>query len=434
MTATALIQSDPIFDTAYAAANDNGNYRYRQRLAYPALRWLIKHEPEAALVVFHYIRNLSCTYGEHAPSTYVEHAPSPSYMDPREHSADDAETHDAPSDPSASLDDLIASSDSVDEANLDRLHEVRPGLHQLLRSAGGIAWPWCGVREKRDGKIRWVGEPWAYEWTTVQRRAEPNRRGVHVITLGGLTYYTRPATAENPGKRRHPGGMLVTYTDDSGRLQRPIYRATKPRGGKSPHRTAAQTETYLSYPPAIESPLAAEGLRTPMSGDPALGNFYHPMIRRAPGKFMDQYGKLDMEGRFGVEEARDRLRHYGVDGSVPFEALPFPATKCPTRRAKGARFIAGITASKETKSVPAIGRSWVPEPMTGETAIVLDEVAARGNLTRIGMRLGKRRGYADRYAKVALLAAANDLIAANDNDSKKMQRSVPFRARSARIV
>lgn len=209
------------------ADNDNqrGGYRYRQRLAYPALRWLIKYDPEAALAVFHHIRNVSCTYGEHAPS--------PSYFDPREYSANDAETHEAPRKPWASLDDMIASGDGIDGANLDRLHEVRPELHELLRSAGGIAWPWCGVRRKRDGKIRWFGEPWAYQWTEVQRRADPNRRGVHIITLGGLTYYTRPATEENPVRRRHPGGMLVTYADDTGRLQRPAYRATKPRGGKT---------------------------------------------------------------------------------------------------------------------------------------------------------------------------------------------------------
>lgn len=393
------------------ADNDNqrGGYRYRQRLAYPALRWLIKHDPEAALAVFHHIRNVSCTYGEHAPS--------PSYFDPREYSANDAETHEAPRKPWASLDDMIASGDGIDGANLDRLHEVRPELHELLRSAGGIAWPWCGVRRKRDGKIRWFGEPWAYQWTEVQRRADPNRRGVHIITLGGLTYYTRPATEENPVRRRHPGGMLVTYADDTGRLQRPAYRATKPRGGKNPHRTPAQADLYLSYPPALSSPMAADGLRTTMSGKPALGDFYHPLGRREPGAFMDwKSGKIDEEGRFGVKEARNELAAMGVDGSVPFDDLPFPATKCPTKPAKGARFIAGITASKETKSVPAIGVPWTPElTLTHTTATVIDEIAGRGNLTGVGMRLGKSKGYADRYAKKVILEAARELMAANDN-------------------
>jgi hypothetical protein len=119
-----------------------------------------------------------------------------------------------------------------------------------------------------------------------------------------------------------------------------------------------------------------------------------------------------MHGRYGVEEARAELRAMGVDGSVQFERLPFPATKCPTGIAKNARFIGGIVGRKLTASVPP--PSWQErEPTSLSTA--LEEVASRGTLADIGRVAGDNTSRPDRAGKRILVAEARALLAANDN-------------------
>jgi hypothetical protein len=137
-----------------------------------------------------------------------------------------------------------------------------------------------------------------------------------------------------------------------------------------------------------------------------------PLHRRAPDKSLDVCGQLDRVGRYGVAEARAVLVAFGVDGSVPFERLPFPATRCPTVIARGARFIAGISSAKQTASVPA--PSWqIPEAKP--LSPILQEVASRGNLESIGGVLGYSGGSRDRAGGKALLAAGRALLASNDN-------------------
>ena len=345
---------------------------------HPALSWLIKHDPDAALAVFHRLRDEYYAYG-------IE--PQANGHDPRERNADDAETHDAPDTELTGETMTEAAQDGPDEVWPEMLHEVKPDLHEMLRSAGGIAWPWCGVRRKRRGKTTWIGEPWNYEFPD-----KPALAGRHMVALKGLTFFTRPNA-----RRGFEGGMLLSYMDDAGKVEMPALKATKPRGGKRPHRD--DPAGYLALPGAVASPLAATGLQRPLSGEPALAPMFDPQA--------------------GTQEARAILKEFGIDGSVPFDRLPFPAKKLADGIAKNARFIGGMSGRCQTASHGTIG-NWEPaEPLSGVSAQVVEEVANRGTLASIGIKLGYRGGYADRAGKRALLAAGKALVAANQNNIPK---------------
>lgn len=131
-----------------------------------------------------------------------------------------------------------------------------------------------------------------------------------------------------------------------------------------------------------------------------------------------------LDPQAGVEANRELLRSLGVDGSVRFEDLPVKATTCETAVAKGAAFLGGV--SRPSGNSSAGSQAWeAPEEAKGEVVEVIEEVAARGTLKSIGLRLGYSEDYADRAGKAALVNAAKTLAAANDN--KKLERRVPIR-------
>jgi len=352
---------------------------------YPALSWLIKHDSEAALVIFHRLRDDYYTHGD---------APLPSRCDPN---PDDLETHSVPEEAITGDSMCEAAQDGPDDVHQELLHEIRPSVDDMLRSAGGIAWPWCGRRVKEGGKWKWVGEAWAYEYSAV-----PVVDG-DMITLNGLAFYMRPKA-----RRRVEGGLLLHFINDKGRVERPTYKAMKPRGGKRPYRKSASG--YLALPGAVDSPLTASHCHRPFSGQPAIADAYDPLPRREPS----EQNRL---GRYGAKEARDLLKVFGVDGSVGFADLPVKATFLPDGIAKQARFIGGISGRSQTAS-PA-GPKW-NETDGGALEPVLEEVAARGTLESIGVKLGYQGGYADRAGGKALLAVGKALVAANDNAAKKV--------------
>lgn len=338
---------------------------------HPALYALAKQAPDAALAVFHRLRDESCTYV----------ANTPRQEDGRGANADDAEIHIVPDEPLTSETMTEQGQDGPDEIGTEILHEVTPDIHTMLRSAGGIAWPWCGERITQNGKVRWIGEPWAYTWT------EETSFDGYTATLGGLTFYMRPKA-----RRGIEGGMLVSYVDANGEERKPVYRAAKPRGGKRPLRTNTEAQSYLRLRGTVRSPLAAEDLRTPMSGQPALSDFYHPTAGAAVNAkvLADAYANTPV--------------------------LP-PVTKLPTGIAKGARFMGGLKAASQTASVPApLWHEREAKPL----GPVLEVVAERGSLTDIGIRLGYSGTRPDRAGQRALLAAGRALVAANDNAKIKV--------------
>ncbi|MBZ9904790.1 hypothetical protein LB557_02050 [Mesorhizobium sp. BR115XR7A] len=363
------------------AANDNPRFRG----GYPALNWLANQDRRAARAVLVEVGNSRHqTHSAGAPAANV---------------GDDIEVHDVPAEELSSTTMAEPTQDGPDEIWPEMLHEIKPSVHALLRSAGGVAWPWCGRRRKKDGKEIWSGEPWQYFYCLL-----PLFGDEQTTLLGGLTFYTEPKAC-----RESEGGMLVTYTDATDNAHRPEYKASKPRGGKRPRRTKAAAEEYVRGRAAISSPLRVEGYQQPLSDEPTLIPMFTPQLRREPGKGLDIYGQVDRLGRYGVAEARAEI-------AKCMDVAP-PATRCPTVIAKGAWFMGGISSSKETASVPA--PNWqVPEAKPLSPA--LEEAASRGDLADIGRALGDKTTRQDRLGKRVLLAEARALVAANDNTLKKV--------------
>lgn len=350
------------------------------RGGHPALAWLVKSDPDGALAVLATIRDA----GQHHTPESPHHATD----------GEDAQTHEIP-DTALTLEDLAeATQDGPDDLAPERLHEEHPSERELLSALGWIEWPSVGRRGNGNADpIGWAERAPARnagaayscqlaDGATLRPTLEP----YHTSRLRGLRYYTRAGA-----RRGRDGGMLLDYAVGSGKPMRPRFVAEKPRGGKRLHRTTSGVESYLALHGAVASPMAAIGWQRPFSGRPALQPMYAPQT--------------------GVAEARALLVELGVDGSVPCADLARVTRHPVAVIAKGARFISGIVGASETASSPA--PTW-QEP-AGTLGDVLDEVAARGTLQSIGVRLGYRGGYADRAGKRALLAEASRLLAANDN-------------------
>ncbi|WP_139788974.1 hypothetical protein [Manganibacter manganicus] len=367
----------------------------------PALRWLAKKDPAAALAVLEEIRD-----SRHQTHRGAE----PGYLDARDRSTDDAEhfVRDGADDTDATCAPVTLANmseptqDGPDEIHAESLHEIKPSERDICRALGWIEFPYTG----RSAPLGWCMHCACGSLSPTEGgHLRPTFDGPRAH-LAGLVF----ATGKGAVKQRD--GLMISYIDASGKEQRPSYTTSKPRGGKRPHRTKAAIAGYLAMPAAISSPLRVDGYRRPMSGQPALMPMRTPLQRRAPDKSLDVCGQLDRVGRYGVAEARAELVAFGVDGSVPFEMLPFPATRCPTVIARGSRFVAGITGAKQTASVPA--PSW-QTPATKALSPILQEVASRGNLESIGAVLGYKGGSRDRAGGRALLAAGRALLASNDN-------------------
>jgi len=360
----------------------------------PAVRWLAKKDPEAALAVLQRIRDETCNYGAEAV---------PAYLDPRDRSADDAETHDVPDKLLTSETMTESVSDGPDEVFPEMLHEEQPSERDIGRALGWIEWPFTG----RSAPIGWCMPcPCCGRIGLPEPKMNPVAVTGNVIEVGSLTYYALPEA-----RRGKPGGMLLRWVDRGGKIRHPSHKASKPRGGKRPYRL--DPWGYLAVKPTTPAPMDSQPLQPAFSGEPVLMPMYTPLLRKAP----DAY---DHRGRYGVEEAHADLRAMGIDGSVPFERLPFPATKCPTGIAKDARFIGGISGRSQTASSSVIGKVEESPKVEARVEGILDEVASRGTLESIGVRLGYRGGYADRAGGKALLEAGKAILAANDNNRQKI--------------
>jgi hypothetical protein len=204
------------------------------------------------------------------------------------------------------------------------------------------------------------------------------------------------------GSMKFRDGRLVEWArTKKGHKLGPVDRIEA--GEKTAHRNA---DRYLNKTKATTpSPMHASSLPRNVSDRPVLPPMLDPQA--------------------GVEANRELLRNLGVDGSVKFDDLPMVATKCETAVAKGAAFLGGVSRPSGNSSAGA--QAWeAPEEAKGEVVEVIEEVAARGTLKSIGLRLGYSENYADRAGKAALVEAARVLAAANDN--KKLQANVPNRA------
>lgn len=253
----------------------------------------------------------------------------------------------------------------------DNAQEIRPTVGELLRAASDAFRSYCreGIRHISAG-------------LTVEADEDGER-----IALGSLKF--------------RDGRLIEWAVSKKGHKLRPVDRVKAGSGSNSSHRSP---QRYLETKATTPSPMHASPLPRNVSDRPVLPTMLVPLT--------------------GVEANRGLLRSLGVDGSVRFEQLPVPATKCETAVAKGAGFLGGISRPSGNSSSGA--QAWeAPEVRQGEVASVVEEVASRGTLKSIGLRLGYSEAYADRAGKAALIDAAKTLAAANDN--KKVEQQVPLR-------
>lgn len=250
---------------------------------------------------------------------------------------------------------------------IDSVQDIQPSIGELLNAAT--------ESKTEDGERNW-------HKASVESHSSEN--GGSVVHLGALRF------------RR--GEMIEFGRTKKGRKLQPRDRlVSKDDKVASP---ARNTKSYVALRPTTPSPLHAEPLPRNMSGLPALAPMYDPQP--------------------GVEANRAVLRSFGVDGSVSFEDLPFPATMCPPAIAKGAEFLGGVVGLSGTSSSGAVDPFDAPEKPKGEAWRIVEEVAAGATLSEIGVRIGYTGVRPDRAGSIALLDAARALIAANDNVQKKI--------------
>ncbi|WP_105403403.1 hypothetical protein [Neorhizobium sp. T7_12] len=286
----------------------------------------------------------------------------------------------------------------VDDAAEEQI-ETRPSEAETLRAVG-----WTVTGEERwpvTGRLVNVYEP--TEATPVSKR---NRLGGTDTRLGDLLF--------------RDGKLMQWAVTAKGKALAPIERPRGMKGGQSSERTEAAIWAYLQTANAT-SPFAATSLLRPFSGEKAIGTCYDPLPREAPSK-------KDKVGRFGVEEARALLRSYGVDGAVPFEELPVPATRGLDALVPGKQWRGG---TKKPKPVGEISAAAGREPevvrlvemrshldhlrlLLGEHAQVLDMAITNATAKEIGVAMGKAPAYAEKVGPLLIDAAIGALLAIDE--------------------
>ncbi len=191
----------------------------------------------------------------------------------------------------------------------------------------------------------------------------------------------------------------LTFTDGAlkywgvtakGRKLKPVERRRGEKGGAvSGDRSESAIWSYVRLKGAV-SPLAANHLHRPFVGEQ----------REA------------CEASPEAIEARQVLRQFGVDGSVPFEKLPSPATRAPDAIVLGPQWVGGVKQPKPTASKPAgrefnACRSIETENFVdylvkklGRHVEVLDLAIGKANATSIGVAMGLAPAYAEKRGVV----------------------------------
>ncbi|MGH0352128.1 hypothetical protein NKZ16_03215 [Sinorhizobium meliloti] len=213
-------------------------------------------------------------------------------------------------------------------------------------------------------------------------------------------------------------GRLIEWgKTGKGSSLRPVERPRGPKGGTSPGRSDAAVWAYLKLRGAVASPLTAKPYSKPLSGEPAIGDFYSPLPREAPST-------KDRHGRFGAKEGRAMLQELGVDGTIPFERLPLPATRCADGLVSGPQWVGGVKKPKPLGEISAAaGRE--PEFVRqvevldyvnhlrrhlGRHALVLDMAITDATAKEIGVAMGQAPAYAEKRGPSLIDAAIDALI------------------------
>ncbi|KEA07494.1 hypothetical protein [Rhizobium rhizogenes] len=198
------------------------------------------------------------------------------------------------------------------------------------------------------------------------------------------------------GALRFLNGRLVEWgATKKGKRLKPTDR---PRSTESKENKTRSPLFYLSTKATTPSPMAAEHYHRPLSGEPALAPMYDPLP--------------------GVEAARAILEMLGVDGGIKVNQLPVGVTLCPQAIAEGAGFLGGLSNPSGNSSSGALMWEY-PDAPTSSATTVIEEVAARGTLKSIGLRLGHDEGSAIAAGKEALIDIA-EILSSIRNRKKSM--------------
>lgn len=296
---------------------------------------------------------------------------------------------------------------TVDEEETEELEmEIRPSEAELL---GAIGWQVIG-KERWEHTDKVVNVYAANDATPTSKR---NRLGGTDTEIGDLLF--RDGELIRWGRTKKGAGL------------RPVDRPRGVKGGATPVRTEAAIWSYIRLPAAGASPMAAKSLRRPISDAPAIMTSETPLPREEPNT-------KDRHGRFGVAEARTVLQEFGVDGSVPFDQLPVPATMCPDALIAGPQWVGGI---KKPKPLGEISQAAGSEPevarrietadymtylrrLLGEHAKVLDMAITDASAKKIGIEMKKAPAYAEKAGPILIDAAIDALIAIDETARTKV--------------
>jgi len=257
--------------------------------------------------------------------------------------------------------------------------EIRPTEAELLGAVG----------RKVTGRERW---PHTREMAnTYDDAPEPAlqfrtlRTGTIEATVGDLTFRN--------------GELTQWGTTAKGRPLRPDERRRGEKGGAAGGRTDGEVRSYLELKGAL-SPLTAQ-----------------PYIKPCHAELRDRCKPSD-EAAVG----RKFLEALGVDGTVAFEQLPFPATRCEDGYVFGPQWVGGVKQPKPTASEPA-GKE--PEFVRhietvdyveslrlrlGKHAAVLDLAITDTPAADIGVALGLAPAYAAKQGAKLIDDAIDKLI------------------------
>ncbi|MQX34443.1 hypothetical protein GHJ90_31690 [Sinorhizobium meliloti] len=288
--------------------------------------------------------------------------------------------------------------EALEENNLgpETTIEVRPSEAELLAAVG-----WKVIdRERWHFTNETVN---VYERKDSAPTHHKNKNGGEDTQIGNLLF--------------RDGRLIEWGKTGKGSSLRPVERPRGAKGGSKSARSDSAIWSYLMMPGAVASPLTAKPYSKPLSGEPAIGDFYPPLPREEPSA-------KDKHGRFGVKEARDLLCSLGVDGSVPFDRLPVPATRCPDGLVSGPQWVGGVKKPKPTGEISAAaGRE--PEFVRqvevldyvnhlrrhlGRHAFVLDMAITDATAKEIGVAMGQAPTYAERRGPTLIDAAIDALI------------------------
>lgn len=272
--------------------------------------------------------------------------------------------------------------------------EIRPSEAELLRAVG---WTVTGrERWHHTGRNVNTYEPADAETTIVKSTARTE------FKIGNLTF--------------RDGKLQVWGRTAKGKPLCPVERPAGQKGSAKAQRWDTMIWSYLALKGA-KSPLAAESYQRPFSDAPAIIDRSIPLPRVEPD------GK-DRSGRFGVAEARVVLEDFGVDGSVPFEMLPVPATRCADGLVPGPQWVGGVKKPKPLGEISSAAE-YGPETLRhvdgvmfvaflrrrlGRLATVLDMAIGDASAKDVGIEMGLAPAYAEKRGAALIKEAIDALI------------------------